>query len=63
MGLSLQQIIKVRMNGDHTERLPQEGECRKEGEGGILENASTSARRSSEAIKAFAGTTVGQTCK
>ena len=54
--LSLQQIIKVRMNGDYTERIPQEGQCRKEGEGGILESASASARRSSETIKAIAGT-------
>ena len=45
------------MNGDHTERLSQEGECRKEGEGGILESTSTSARRSSETIKTFARTT------
>ena len=45
------------MNGDHTERLPQEGECREESEGGILESASTFAQRVLEEIEALAGTT------
>ena len=45
------------MNGDHTDRLPQEGECREESEGGILESASTFAQRVLEEIEALAGTT------
>jgi hypothetical protein len=45
------------MNGDHTERLPQESECRNEGKGGILESASTFALRIFEEIEALAGTT------
>ena len=45
------------MNGDQTERLPQEGECRNEGEGGILEIASNFAHRVLKEIEALAGTT------
>ena len=45
------------MNGDHTDRLSQEGECREESEGGILESASTFAQRVLEEIEALAGTT------
>jgi hypothetical protein len=45
------------MNGDHTERIPQEGECRENGEGGILESASAFAHGVLEEIKALAGTT------
>ena len=45
------------MNGDQTERLPQEGECRNEGEGGILEIASIFAHRVLEEIETLAGTT------
>ena len=45
------------MNGDHTERLPQEGKCRNENESGILEDASTFAQRVLEEIEALAGTT------
>ena len=45
------------MNGDHTERLPQEGECRNETEGCILESASAVAQRVLEEIEALAGTT------
>ena len=45
------------MNGDSIERLPQEGECRNEIEGGILESASTVAHRVLEEIEALAGTT------
>ena len=48
------------MNGDHTERLPQEGECRNEEECGILDAASETARRVLEEVEALAGTT---TCK
>jgi hypothetical protein len=45
------------MNGDHTERLPQEGKCRNENESGILEDASAFAQRVLEEIEALAGTT------
>ena len=45
------------MNGDHTERLSQEGECRNETEYGILERASAFAQRILEEIEALAGTT------
>ena len=45
------------MNGDQTERLPQPGECRNEGECCILESASAFARGVLEEIKALAGTT------
>ena len=45
------------MNGDHTERLPQEGECRKASKHGILESASAFAHRVLEEIEALAGTT------
>ena len=48
------------MNGDYSERLPQEGECRNEEECGILDAASEAARRVLEEIEALAGTT---TCK
>ena len=45
------------MNGDYSERLPQEGECRNEEECGILDAASEAARRVLEEIEALAGTT------
>ena len=45
------------MNGDHTKRIPQKGECRNENESGILEDASTFAQRVLEEIEALAGTT------
>ena len=45
------------MNGNHTERLSQEGECRNEEEYGILERASAFAHRILEEIEALAGTT------
>ena len=45
------------MNGDHTERIPQEGECREAGEYGLLEKASAVARGVLESIEALAGTT------
>ena len=45
------------MDGDYTERLPQESECRENGESGILESASTFAQRVLEEIEALAGTT------
>ena len=48
---------KDSMNGDYTERLPQEGECRNEEECGILDAASEAARRVLEEIEALAGTT------
>ena len=48
------------MNGDYTERLPQEGECREGGKYGILDEASIVALRVLKEIEALAGTT---TCK
>ena len=45
------------MNGDHTERIPQEGECRNEEERSILDAASEAARRVLEEIETLAGTT------
>jgi hypothetical protein len=45
------------MNGNHTERLSQEGECRNEAEGGLLERASAFAHGVLEEIEALAGTT------
>ena len=45
------------MNGNHPERLSQEGECRNETESGILERASTFAHRVLEEIETLAGTT------
>lgn len=48
------------MNGYNSERISQEGECRNETEGGILESASAVAQRVLEEIEALAGTT---TCK
>lgn len=45
------------MNGNHTERLSQEGECRNEEEYGILERASAFAHRVLEEIETLAGTT------
>ena len=50
-------IIKFSMNGNHTERLSQEGECRNEAESGILERASAFAHRVLEEIETLAGTT------
>ena len=51
---------KDSINGDHTERLSQEGECRANGESCILESASAFSQRVLEEIEALAGTT---TCK
>ena len=48
------------MNGNNSERLSQEGECRNETESGILESASAVAQRVLEEIETLAGTT---TCK
>ena len=45
------------MNGDHTERLSQEGECREDGKYGILESASAFAQGVLESIEKLAGTT------
>ena len=45
------------MNGNHTERLSQEGECRDEEEYGILERASAFAHRVLEETEALTGTT------
>ena len=45
------------MNEDQIERLPQEGECREDGQCGILEAASEVAQRVLEEIKTLAGTT------
>ena len=45
------------MNGNHTERLSQEGECRNEEEYGLLERASSFAHGVLEEIEALAGTT------
>ena len=47
-------------NGDQTERLPQEGECRNEGESSLLARASAFAYGVIKEIEALAGTT---TCK
>lgn len=47
-------------NGNNTERLSQESECRKNGDNGILERASSFAQNVLESIEALAGTT---TCK
>ena len=44
------------MDGDNIERVPQEGECRKEGECCLLEVASEVAQRVLEEIEALAGT-------
>ena len=44
------------MNGNHTERLSQEGECRDEEEYGLLERASSFAQRVLEEIETLAGT-------
>ena len=49
--------VKTKMNGDQTERLSQEGECREVGECDILEAASEVARGVLEEIEALAGTT------
>ena len=48
------------VNGDNSERLPQEGECYQNSESGLLEVASSVAHRILEEIEALAGTT---TCK
>ena len=48
------------MNGDNSERLSQESECRNEEEYGILERASAIALGVLKEIEALAGTT---TCK
>ena len=45
------------MNGDKTERISQESECRNEEEYGILERASAFAHRILEEIEALTGTT------
>jgi len=45
------------MNGDYFERLSQESECHENGNSGILESASATARRVLEEIEALAGTT------
>ena len=45
------------MNGDYSERLPQEGECHQDVESGILESASAFAHRVLEEIETLAGTT------
>ena len=45
------------MNGDNSERIPQEGECREGGEYDLLDEASTIAQRVLEEIEALAGTT------
>ena len=45
------------MNGDQTERLSHEGERRKNGEGGLLESASSFAYGVLKEIEALAGTT------
>ena len=47
-------------NGDQTERISQEGECRNEGESSLLARASAFAYGVIKEIEALAGTT---TCK
>ena len=49
------------MNGDHTERISQEIERHQDGKSGILESASTFARRVLEEIETLAGTTACKT--
>ena len=44
-------------NGDQTERLSQESECRNEGESGLLARASAVAQGVLEEIENLAGTT------
>ena len=51
------QTQKGSMNGNYTERIPQEGECRDEEKRCILDAASEAARRVLEEIEALAGTT------
>lgn len=51
------ETLKVSMDGNHTERLSQEKECRNEAESGILESTSAFAQRVLEEIEALAGTT------
>ena len=48
------------MNGDSSERISQESECRDEGQSSLLEEASAVAQRVLEEIETLAGTT---TCK
>ena len=48
---------KNSMNGNNTERLPQEVERHQDGESGILESASAFAYRVLEEIEALAGAT------
>jgi len=56
--LSLQRRTQIdSMNGDQTERIPQEGECRNEVYCSLLESASAVAQRVLEEIEALAGTT------
>ena len=45
------------MNGDNSERIPQEGECREKGVSSVLDEASAFARGVLEEIEALAGTT------
>ena len=45
------------MNGDYTERLSQESECREAGQYGILDEASAVALGVLEEIETLAGTT------
>ena len=51
------------MNGNHTERVSQESECRNEEESGILASASAFAQRVLEEIEALAGTTTCYTVR
>ena len=51
------QTQKDSMNGDSSERLPQESECREAGQYGILERASAIALGVLKEIEALAGTT------
>jgi hypothetical protein len=51
------ETLKVSMDGNHTERLSQESECREDGENSLLESASAFAQRVLEEIEALAGTT------
>jgi len=44
-------------NGDYSERLPQEGECRETSKHSLLESASAVARGVLEEIETLAGTT------
>ena len=50
-------FIKFRMNGDHTKRIPPQGDSREIEVGGLLAAASDFARGVFESVQTLAGTT------